>query len=82
MEQTSAGASLPVWDRGATDVRPAVLASPGQQALLLHRLAHALHRRGVSLLPRLIAHVGRWPTGIEIHPGRAAGWISSTAGDW
>ena len=28
---------------------------PGVQALLAHRVAHALHRAGVPLLPRAIA---------------------------
>jgi serine O-acetyltransferase len=41
---------------------------PGVHALLAHRVAHALHRGGVPLLPRMIAAVSRTVTGIEIHP--------------
>ena len=41
---------------------------PGVQALLAHRISHALDRRGVPLLPRLVAHVSRAVNGIEIHP--------------
>lgn len=46
---------------------------PGFHARLAHRLAHALHRRGVPLLPRGIMHVTRFLTGIEIHPGATIG---------
>jgi serine O-acetyltransferase len=41
---------------------------PGLHAVLWHRLAHALWRRGLFLLGRLMAHLGRMLTGIEIHP--------------
>jgi serine O-acetyltransferase len=40
---------------------------PGIQALLAHRVAHALHMRGVPALPRAIAYLARALTGIEIH---------------
>lgn len=46
---------------------------PGVQALLAHRLAHALHQAGVPLLPRLIAAIARRLTGIEIHPAARIG---------
>lgn len=46
---------------------------PGLQALLLYRLAHRLHTTGVPLIPRLISHIARFLTGIEIHPGAAIG---------
>ncbi len=46
---------------------------PGLHALGLHRLAHWLHLRGVSFIPRLISHLGRFLTGIEIHPGAKIG---------
>jgi serine O-acetyltransferase len=46
---------------------------PGVHALLAHRLAHALHRAGVPLLPRLIAAISRSITGIEIHPAAEIG---------
>ncbi len=46
---------------------------PGVQALLAHRLAHALHRARVPLLPRLVATVARTITGIEIHPAAHIG---------
>ncbi|WP_299485626.1 serine O-acetyltransferase [Acaryochloris sp. IP29b_bin.137] len=46
---------------------------PGLHALAAHRLAHTLHRRGVSFLPRFISHLARLLTGIEIHPGAQLG---------
>jgi len=46
---------------------------PGLHALLAHRVAHALRRGRVPLLPRLIAAVARSVTGIEIHPAAVIG---------
>ncbi|NJO78736.1 MAG: serine O-acetyltransferase [Cyanobacteria bacterium RM1_2_2] len=46
---------------------------PGFHALLLYRLAHWLHNHHVTFLPRLISHLGRFLTGIEIHPGAVIG---------
>jgi serine O-acetyltransferase len=50
-----------------------ILAYPGFHARQLHRLAHALYNAGVPILPRLISHVSRFFTGIEIHPGAKLG---------
>jgi serine O-acetyltransferase len=46
---------------------------PGVHALVLHRFAHAAWARGLRLLGRFISHLGRWLTGIEIHPGAVIG---------
>ncbi|MEC4802662.1 MAG: serine O-acetyltransferase [Jaaginema sp. PMC 1079.18] len=46
---------------------------PGLQALLFHRLAHWLYNIGIPFLPRLISHIARFFTGIEIHPGATIG---------
>jgi serine O-acetyltransferase len=46
---------------------------PGLQALLLHRLAHRLYCLKVPFIPRLISHLARFLTGIEIHPGAQIG---------
>lgn len=46
---------------------------PGLQALMFHRLAHGLYSLKVPFLPRLISHIGRFLTGIEIHPGAVVG---------
>jgi serine O-acetyltransferase len=50
-----------------------LLCYPGLHALALHRLSHRLWRLEVPLLPRLMSQVGRWLTGIEIHPGARIG---------
>jgi serine O-acetyltransferase len=46
---------------------------PGLQALLFHRFAHGLYRVGIPFLPRLVSHLARFLTGIEIHPGAQIG---------
>ncbi len=46
---------------------------PGLQALLLHRLAHRLYNFKLPFVPRLISHIARFLTGIEIHPGAQMG---------
>ncbi|MHB9091868.1 MAG: serine O-acetyltransferase [Chloroflexota bacterium] len=60
-------------DPAARSIVEVLLAYPGLHALLLHRVAHGLHRRGVPVIPRLISHFGRFLTGIEIHPGAKIG---------
>lgn len=46
---------------------------PGLHALVLHRIANACWRRGFRWLGRFTSHVGRFLTGIEIHPGATIG---------
>lgn len=46
---------------------------PGFQALVLHRIAHWLWNIGIPFVPRLISHIARGLTGIEIHPGATIG---------
>ena len=45
----------------------------GVQALLAHRVAHALHESGVPLLPHAVANASRVLTGVEIHPAAKIG---------
>ena len=56
-------------DPAATVWLEVLLAYPGIHALILHRLSGALWRLNVPVLPRLLSHLGRCLTGIEIHPG-------------
>ncbi|OGA03725.1 MAG: serine O-acetyltransferase, partial [Betaproteobacteria bacterium RIFCSPLOWO2_02_FULL_64_12] len=46
---------------------------PGFHALLVHRFSHWFWTRGFHWTGRLLSHVGRFLTGIEIHPGAAIG---------
>jgi serine O-acetyltransferase len=50
-----------------------VLCYPGLHAVALHWVASAAWRRGWKLLGRLISHVARGLTGIEIHPAAEIG---------
>ena len=45
----------------------------GVQALLAHRVSHALHEAGVPLAPRMFANVMKVATGVEIHPAARIG---------
>jgi len=45
----------------------------GVQALLAHRVSHALHEAGIPLAPRVLANVVKVATGIEIHPAAQIG---------
>jgi serine O-acetyltransferase len=60
-------------DPAARSAVEVVLTYPGFHARQLHRLAHTLHNAGVPVLPRLISHLSRLVTGIEIHPGARIG---------
>ncbi len=46
-----------------------LLAYPGVHALALHRISHALWKKGYRLTARLFSHQVRFLTGVEIHPG-------------
>jgi len=56
--------------RSRTEV---VLCYPGLHAVVVHRLAHRVWSNGAPVLGRVISHVGRMLTGIEIHPGATIG---------
>ena len=56
--------------RGWLDV---VLSYPGFHAITAHRMIHPLYKAGVPILPRFLAQVVRFFTGIEIHPGATIG---------
>ncbi len=49
------------------------LCYPGLHALIWHRLAHRAWRAGLTTLARFLSHLGRFLTGIEIHPGANIG---------
>jgi serine O-acetyltransferase len=57
--------------RGWLDV---LLSYPGFHAITAHRLVvHPLYNAGIPLLPRFLAHLVRFATGVEIHPGARIG---------
>lgn len=46
---------------------------PGVHALLMHRFSHWLWKHNFYWFGRFFSHLGRWLTGIEIHPGATIG---------
>lgn len=50
-----------------------LLCYPGVHAILMHRIAHALYRSRLYVVARLVSHLSRLATGIEIHPGARIG---------
>lgn len=46
---------------------------PGVHAIIHHRMANWLWRKGLKWLSRLLSTFSRWMTGIEIHPGATIG---------
>jgi serine O-acetyltransferase len=60
-------------DPAARSALEVALVYPGLHALLVHRGAHALWRRDLKLSARIVAHLNRFVTGIEIHPAARIG---------
>jgi serine O-acetyltransferase len=60
-------------DPAARSTVEVLLCYPGIHALLFHRLAHPIWRAGFTTLARFVSHVGRFLTGIEIHPAAKLG---------
>lgn len=60
-------------DPAARSSAEVLLCYPGLHAILWHRLAHGLWNRKRFLLARCTSHLGRWLTGIEIHPAAKIG---------
>lgn len=50
-----------------------LLTYPGFHALQLHRISHFLHRHRLKLLAKILSHITRFLTGVEIHPGAKIG---------
>ena len=53
--------------------RAEILLYPGVWALAFHRAAHWLFEGELFFLARLVNHIGRWLTAIDIHPGAKIG---------
>lgn len=60
-------------DPAAQSVLEVVTAYPGFHAVLIHRISHKCWNAGFKWPARFIAHISRWLTGIEIHPGAQIG---------
>jgi serine O-acetyltransferase len=60
-------------DPAARSTLEVLLCYPGVHALAFHRLANVLWCKGWATAARLVSHVARFLTGIEIHPGATIG---------
>ena len=60
-------------DPAAKSMLEVMLLYPGFHALLFYRMSHFLYRKRVLFLARLVSQIGRFLTGIEIHPGAKIG---------
>ncbi|GAB2884774.1 serine O-acetyltransferase [Paraburkholderia jirisanensis] len=60
-------------DPAARSAFEVLICYPGLHALVLHRFAHACWRAKRHVLARFVSQLGRFLTGIEIHPGATIG---------
>ena len=60
-------------DPAAQGLTEIISSYPGFYATAMHRLAHALHLRGLPRLPRLLSEYAHQRTGVDIHPGASIG---------
>lgn len=60
-------------DPAAKSTIEVLLCYPGLHAIIIHRIAHFFYGKRLFLLARLISHLSRFLTGIEIHPGAKIG---------
>lgn len=60
-------------DPAARSKLEVLLLYPGLHAIISHRIAHALYKKKMFFIARLISVISRFFTGIEIHPGATIG---------
>ncbi|MGI6433849.1 MAG: serine O-acetyltransferase [Syntrophomonadaceae bacterium] len=60
-------------DPAAKSIMEVLFCYPGLHAIIHHRMAHFFYRRRMFFIARLISHISRFMTGIEIHPGAQIG---------
>lgn len=60
-------------DPAAKSLVEVITCYPGLHAIWIHKIAHVLWKRGFLLSARLLSHISRFLTGVEIHPGAEIG---------
>lgn len=60
-------------DPAAKSREEVILAYPGVEAIIAHRIAHVLHSQDIPLIPRMMSEYIHGTTGIDIHPGAQIG---------
>ena len=65
--------AIEAGDPAAHGTAEVVLAYPGFLAIAFYRIAHALHRQEIPLVPRMVAEIAHSRTGADIHPAARIG---------
>ena len=65
--------SIKCRDPAAKSLFEILLCYPGVHAVFFYRIAHVLYNLKLFTIARLISHIARFLTGIEIHPGAKIG---------
>jgi len=60
-------------DPAARNKQEVIMSYPGLRAITIHRIAHALFKRKVPMIPRMMSEYAHRITGIDIHPGAKIG---------
>ena len=60
-------------DPASHNIFEVIILYPGFHILIFHRLAHFLYKHKLLFIARFISQLGRFFTGIEIHPGAKIG---------
>jgi serine O-acetyltransferase len=60
-------------DPAALSKEEVIVAYPFMEAVAVHRLAHELYKKGVPLIPRIMAEWAHSRTGMDLHPGAIIG---------
>ncbi len=60
-------------DPAAKSVAEVILAYPGLEAIVVHRIAHWFWKAELPLIPRIMSETVHGKTGIDIHPGACIG---------
>lgn len=60
-------------DPACKNILHAIILYPGFHILIFHRISHFFYNLGFKFIARVISQMGRFLTGIEIHPGAQIG---------
>jgi serine O-acetyltransferase len=60
-------------DPAAKSIFEVFLCYPGYHSIIFYRLAHVFYKGKFYIIARLISNIGRFLTGIDIHPGAEIG---------
>lgn len=65
--------NIAIKDPAVRNIIHVILLYPGFHILIFHRVAHFFYNLKLYFIARLISQLGRFLTGIEIHPGAKIG---------